>query len=404
MPDQGSTRVSILRRLVVPVGLTLLAAFSAMPNDGQALAQEASSSAESPSGEGYWVATSDGGVFTYGKAKFYGSMAGKNLKAPITDIVATPSGQGYWLVAEDGGIFSFGDAKFFGSPADLAHAPAVGIAQIPGSGQGATGPAGPQGNPGPAGPQGPRGPEGIRGPVGPEGPEGPRGPSGPEGPAGAPATYVGPHWSVVHRNVLGNGDAELGSAIQQPPLGDGALNLRTGSADDKTAFGNERDFVGFPVKNLTTVGFSVYTTAENGRKGPSNTPVPNNMPSIAFEIDPNVAGIASEYSTLVYAPDNSTANAWSSINATADEGRHWGLTGSLFAATPCSINGARCTWAEVQNFLGSDGNNDATLYSVQITKGRDYAFSGAVDALVINDTTYDFEPFGVYARTATPAS
>lgn len=76
----------------------------------------------------------------------------------------------------------------------------------------------------------------------------------------------------------------------------------------------------------------------------------------------------------------------------------------MFAATPCSINGARCTWEEVQSFLASDGENDATLYSVQITKGRDFAFSGAVDALVINDTTYDFEPFGVYERTASPAS
>jgi hypothetical protein len=26
-----------------------------------------------------------------------------------------PSGQGYWLVASDGGIFSFGDAGFRGS-------------------------------------------------------------------------------------------------------------------------------------------------------------------------------------------------------------------------------------------------------------------------------------------------
>ena len=32
---------------------------------------------------------------------------------------------------------------------------------------------------------------------------------------------------------------------------------------------------------------------------------------------------------------------------------------------------------------------------MSIIKGRDYAFSGAVDKLVINDTTYDFEPFGV---------
>jgi len=26
-----------------------------------------------------------------------------------------PTGKGYWLVAADGGIFSFGDARFYGS-------------------------------------------------------------------------------------------------------------------------------------------------------------------------------------------------------------------------------------------------------------------------------------------------
>ncbi len=27
----------------------------------------------------------------------------------------TPDGHGYWLVASDGGIFSYGDAQFYGS-------------------------------------------------------------------------------------------------------------------------------------------------------------------------------------------------------------------------------------------------------------------------------------------------
>ena len=33
----------------------------------------------------------------------------------------TPSGNGYWLVASDGGIFSFGDAHFYGSMGGQAH-------------------------------------------------------------------------------------------------------------------------------------------------------------------------------------------------------------------------------------------------------------------------------------------
>ena len=387
------SRTRRLRRLALPVvaALALTVAFSAAPNDRQALAQQDSSSAESPAGNGYWVATSDGGVFTYGNAKFHGSMAGKRLRAPITDIVPTPSGNGYWLVAEDGGIFSFGDATFFGSPANLPAAPTVAIARVPTPGQG--GAAGP---PGPVGPQGPRGPQGIQGPAGPQGAPGDEGPRGPKGEPGDDATYAGPNWGVVHRNVTGGGRAALGSSTQAPPLGVGALNLQTsaavgedGIATDKAAFGNETDFFGDHVADLTAVKFSVFTTGENRAKAP------NNMPSIAFEIDPNLDAYPSKnYSTLVYAPDNSAENTWDEVDAVSDTGKHWGLTG--MAGSACDINGSRCTFQEMQDFL-DDGGDPATIYTVQITKGRDFAFSGAVDALVINDTRYDFEPFGVYS-------
>ena len=109
-------------------------------------------------GGGYWEVASDGGIFAFGDAGFYGSMGGKPLNAadrrhggdartaagtgwwpptaassasatpastaapaaststsPIVGMAATPDGKGYWLVASDGGIFSYGDAKFSGS-------------------------------------------------------------------------------------------------------------------------------------------------------------------------------------------------------------------------------------------------------------------------------------------------
>ena len=64
---------------------------------------------------GYWLAGSDGGVFSLGGAPYYGSMGGKALNAPIVGIASTLSGGGYWLVAADGGVFAFGDAAFEGS-------------------------------------------------------------------------------------------------------------------------------------------------------------------------------------------------------------------------------------------------------------------------------------------------
>jgi hypothetical protein len=44
-------------------------------------------------------------------------------------MASTPTGKGYWLVASDGGIFSYGDAGFFGSAGSLdLNKPVVGMA------------------------------------------------------------------------------------------------------------------------------------------------------------------------------------------------------------------------------------------------------------------------------------
>jgi hypothetical protein len=66
---------------------------------------------------GYWLVASDGGIFTFGDAGFFGSKGGDHLNQPIVSMALTPDGKGYWLVASDGGIFTFGDAGFFGSRA-----------------------------------------------------------------------------------------------------------------------------------------------------------------------------------------------------------------------------------------------------------------------------------------------
>ena len=68
-----------------------------------------------PTAGGYWMVASDGGIFTFGDAGFFGSMGGKPLNRPIAAMAAIPSGKGYWLVATDGGVFAFGAAPYFGS-------------------------------------------------------------------------------------------------------------------------------------------------------------------------------------------------------------------------------------------------------------------------------------------------
>ncbi|HEX4862642.1 MAG TPA: right-handed parallel beta-helix repeat-containing protein, partial [Acidimicrobiales bacterium] len=59
-------------------------------------------------GLGYWIVAGDGGIFTYGDAKFFGSTGAIRLNKPVVGIAPTPDGLGYWTVASDGGIFTFG--------------------------------------------------------------------------------------------------------------------------------------------------------------------------------------------------------------------------------------------------------------------------------------------------------
>jgi hypothetical protein len=89
--------------------------------------------ASTPDGGGYWLVASDGGIFTYGDARFYGSAGAIRLNTPIVGMASTPDGGGYWLVASDGGIFTYGDARFYGSTGAIhLNQPIVGMAPGPG--------------------------------------------------------------------------------------------------------------------------------------------------------------------------------------------------------------------------------------------------------------------------------
>jgi hypothetical protein len=68
-------------------------------------------SAAGSSGTGF----SGTGVAAYGSAATVPNFAGLTLAAPAVAIASTPTGQGYWVAAADGGVFTFGDAQYFNS-------------------------------------------------------------------------------------------------------------------------------------------------------------------------------------------------------------------------------------------------------------------------------------------------
>jgi hypothetical protein len=74
------------------------------------------------------LVASDGGVFAYGDAAFYGSGVDLPLHMPIVGMAPTTDGNGYWLVASDGGVFAYGDARPLGDSAGLTlNRPLVGM-------------------------------------------------------------------------------------------------------------------------------------------------------------------------------------------------------------------------------------------------------------------------------------
>ena len=66
--------------------------------------------------EGYYETTADGTVATHGDAHPEGDTSQLTIKAPIVASASTGDNGGYWLAASDGGIFSFGDAEFLAPP------------------------------------------------------------------------------------------------------------------------------------------------------------------------------------------------------------------------------------------------------------------------------------------------
>ena len=193
--------------------------------------------------------------------------------------------------------------------------------------------------------------------------------------------------------MTGNADSDLragpSAGNDAPPYGIGSLGIRV-AAGNKSAFGNQVDFIGDELGAITTVKYWIYTTGENNGQNVDN------LPSAAFEIDPS--GPASDppnFSTLVFVATGAGSNTWTLIDASTAE--RWFLTGAAGTNTGCT-QANMCTLTEVNTALP-----DATILTVQITKGTDaFNFSGAVDGLQINDVVYDFEPFGVSQTTPAP--
>ena len=76
----------------------------------------------------------------------------------------------------------------------------------------------------------------------------------------------------------------------------------------------------------------------------------------------------------------------------------WYFTGSAGTTTGCN-QATTCSFSAAKAALVTFNNGSpATIDTVAVAKGRDDDYTGAVDGLRINSTTYDFEAYGVVSK------
>lgn len=90
------------------------------PTKAEAMAtlnQDIVTGVDTPTGLGYWLVASDGGVFAFGDATPFPTnpVPGLKLNRPIVSAIGSKTGHGLLLIGGDGGTFALGDAPNFGS-------------------------------------------------------------------------------------------------------------------------------------------------------------------------------------------------------------------------------------------------------------------------------------------------
>lgn len=84
-----------------------------------------------PSDQGYYLVASFGGLFNYGDARFYGSIAHLHLRTPTVAFAVTADDGGYYEVTRAGNVFAYGNARFYGSMAGHRIPPVVAFGIMP---------------------------------------------------------------------------------------------------------------------------------------------------------------------------------------------------------------------------------------------------------------------------------
>lgn len=185
---------------------------------------------------------------------------------------------------------------------------------------------------------------------------------------------------VIYTRTATPGAAAFVTGPSTPPAGTGSLELTTIGASDKVyAFNFSKE--GTKLADIETISYSTYRNAGNLQQ----------VAALNMVIDFNGAAEGG-FSTLVYEPVYNTAQG----PVVSGDWQDWVASGSGVWWSTRAINGqcagatAACdmTWDEIKN-----NNPDAIIeggFGVN-QGGGNPGLVTSVDALKINDTTYNFE-------------
>lgn len=200
-------------------------------------------------------------------------------------------------------------------------------------------------------------------------------------------TPASPEWQLISRNTIGSPSVTFASGPvadgELQAFGIGSLHLQVGGGDEKVAYAmplsEASPLWGKPVSELGDISYRVY----DGTEG-----VDAALPGIQIEVARSGLEVG-DYATFGFLPGQSdpvdgerNLKHWEEYDAKA--GMWFSTNGNECRnSDPCTWEGLTAAYPDAE-----------VWFSAGISKGRDTAFSGAVDYVIFDGVEYDFEPGG----------
>lgn len=196
-------------------------------------------------------------------------------------------------------------------------------------------------------------------------------------------------WTFINDQTDGAGNGTIVNGPATPPLGVGSVQLTTSTGSDGQMISKSTN-LGMKLSDINNLKYSTFQATTNVSNATAL--------ALQFNVDQNVTDTDNSYQgRIIYEPYNNNGGVvpkgtWNQWDAFSGGNAKWWFSKSSKFGGNCP-QAAPCTLSSIIALYPSIGIHP-TLGAVIFKAGSGWtdAFSGNVDALTINNTTYDFEP------------